>query len=168
MVDSIPSDELVEQIAVAKIKAIEVSTDLWNKLEQEVGSYGLMLGAGFEHRSILLCCKFAEGDSRILLQKLARDRLKELQHSSWVSILGKILAGTREESMETLAAMSLARSLQSSINALPTKGRKDPVGLFKAWNDNYDKVYALAECVCERHLQSVACMEAQSQPNSRL
>ena len=31
---------------------------------------------GFEHSDFLICCKFAEGDSRILELKLARDRVK--------------------------------------------------------------------------------------------
>ena len=45
-----------------------------------VGSVLLRLlrrgGTGFEKLDYLQCCKFAEGDSRILMQKLTRDRLQ--------------------------------------------------------------------------------------------
>ena len=34
---------------------------------------------GFELMDMLLCCKFAEGDSRILQMKLMRDRLKKVK-----------------------------------------------------------------------------------------
>ena len=45
-----------------------------------------MAGTGFEHTDFLQCCKFAEGDSRILLMKVARDRVKTY---------GRIAAGRR-------------------------------------------------------------------------
>ena len=43
--------------------------DFCHRLRQEVGSYALMSGTGFEHTDFLQCCKFAEGDSRILMMK---------------------------------------------------------------------------------------------------
>jgi len=49
---------------------------------EQVGSYALMHGTGFELMDMLLCCKFAEGDSRILQLKLARDRLKRVSNNS--------------------------------------------------------------------------------------
>ena len=49
------------------------------RLKQEVGSYALMAGSGFEQMDFLQCCKFAEGDSRILMLKMARDRLRLFQ-----------------------------------------------------------------------------------------
>ena len=45
------------------------------RLKQEVGSYALMSGTGFEQMDFLQCAKFAEGDSRILMLKMSRDRL---------------------------------------------------------------------------------------------
>ena len=70
---TIPSADLTRAIAVSKIKAVEASIDLSFRLKQEVGSYALMAGTGFDNTDFLQCCKFAEGDSRILSQKLARD-----------------------------------------------------------------------------------------------
>lgn len=78
----IPPAELVGAIAAAKVKCVETAIDLCWRLKQEVGSYALMTGCGFEQLDYLQCCKFAEGDSRILMQKMARDRVKEFQKGS--------------------------------------------------------------------------------------
>jgi hypothetical protein len=64
---------LAQAIAVGKVKAVEGAIALCFALKQEVGSYALMAGSGFEQMDFLQCCKFAEGDSRILMQKMARD-----------------------------------------------------------------------------------------------
>ncbi|CAE7938436.1 unnamed protein product, partial [Symbiodinium sp. KB8] len=77
----IPDNKLVEMIAVLKVKAIETSISACFKLKQELGSYALMGGTGFEKLDYLQCCKFAEGDSRILMQKLTRDRLQAFAKS---------------------------------------------------------------------------------------
>ncbi|KAJ3305987.1 hypothetical protein HDU76_004919, partial [Blyttiomyces sp. JEL0837] len=79
--DAIPPLALQQAIAVGKVKCIEVSIELCFALKQEVGSYALMAGTGFEQMDFLQCCKFAEGDSRILMQKMARD-LFRVGHSS--------------------------------------------------------------------------------------
>ena len=53
---------------------METAIELTFRLKkQEVGSYALMDEASFKNSDFLQCCKFAEGDSRILSQKLARD-----------------------------------------------------------------------------------------------
>jgi len=65
----VPDADLVERVAALKVKAIETSIDVCFRLKQEVGSYALMAGTGFEKMDYLQCCKFAEGDSRILMQK---------------------------------------------------------------------------------------------------
>ena len=135
---AIPSDLLVEKIAVAKIKAIDVSVDRVHKLRLEVGSYALMSNTGFELADMLLCCKFAEGDTRILMQKIARDRLKKLQKDG----LAGLAAGVFDE--ETRVAFSLARVLR----AAPDKAA--------AWNEQWAAVYELADLVCARHLAAAA------------
>jgi acyl-CoA oxidase len=58
------------------VKAVEESIEIAHRLQNEVGSYALMAGTGFDQKDFLTCCKFAEGDSRILMQKMSRDRLK--------------------------------------------------------------------------------------------
>merc|ERR1711904_212804 len=77
--DTVPEDSLVQAIASAKVKCIELAIELCWRLKQEVGSYALMSGTGFEQLDYLQCCKFAEGDSRVLMQKMARDRVKAFQ-----------------------------------------------------------------------------------------
>jgi acyl-CoA oxidase len=72
----IPGPELVEAIAVAKVYLVENALQQCFRLKQEVGSYALMEGTGFEHVDFITCCKFAEGDSRILQTKLARDAVR--------------------------------------------------------------------------------------------
>merc|ERR1712086_942853 len=74
--DKIPPTPLVEAIAVAKVSAVEDTIALCFRLKQDVGSFALMGGSGFEQMDFLQCCKFAEGDSRILMQKMARDIMR--------------------------------------------------------------------------------------------
>ncbi len=60
--DVIPPLPLQQAIAVGKVKAVEGAIALCFNLKQEVGSYALMAGTGFEQIDFLTCCKFAEGD----------------------------------------------------------------------------------------------------------
>lgn len=122
--DKIPDSKLVEMVAVLKVKAIETSISACFKLKQELGSYALMGGTGFEKLDYLQCCKFAEGDSRILMQKLTRDRLQAF---------AKAPGG---EGKEAEACMKLGMNLKS--------------GGKQAWNDNFALVYDIAEMVMER------------------
>lgn len=122
--DTIPDVELVEMVACLKVKAIETSISLCFRLKQELGSYALMGGTGFEKMDYLQCCKFAEGDSRILMQKIARDRL---------TAFSKKQDGRKPE-VEACAAL----------------GQKLMAGGKAAWNQNWQRVYSLAELVIER------------------
>mmetsp|Transcript_42365 Transcript_42365/g.79386 ORF Transcript_42365/g.79386 Transcript_42365/m.79386 type:complete len:479 (+) Transcript_42365:66-1502(+) len=117
----IPPPALVEAIAAAKVKAVETGISLCWKLKQEVGSYALMHGCGFEQLDYLQCCKFAEGDSRILMQKITRDRVKAFQ---------KGFKGPEAEARCCEAIIAL-------------DGKKDPFAMHK-------RVYELAEAVISR------------------
>jgi alkylation response protein AidB-like acyl-CoA dehydrogenase len=120
----IPSPELQEAIAIAKVRCVETSIDLCFRLKQEVGSYALMGGTGFEQADFLQCCKFAEGDTRILSQKIARDRFKVFSKS------GKVV------DEETKVAAELASNL--------VKDMKGGMDKFSAWDNNWTLVYKLA------------------------
>jgi len=122
--DKIPDAKLVEMVAVLKVKAIETSISVCFKLKQELGSYALMGGTGFEKLDYLQCCKFAEGDSRILMQKLTRDRLQAFAKSP------------TGQGKEAEACMKLGMSLKS--------------GGKQAWNDNFELVYGIADMVMDR------------------
>ncbi|GMH82626.1 hypothetical protein TrVE_jg5097 [Triparma verrucosa] len=138
---TIPDADLVDAISVCKIKAIEVSIARAHALRLEVGSYALMHKTGFELMDMLLCCKFAEGDSRILQMKLARDRLKKVKNDGPVSTLMSALTGDSE----AMAALNLARKLAPA-------GR-DLAKMELAFNDNWKDIYSLAEMVQDRHMK---------------
>ncbi len=127
-----PSAEMVEAVAAAKVSAVDEAIEYCHRLKQEVGSYALMAGTGFEHTDFLQCCKFAEGDSRILLMKVARDRVKAY---------GRIAAKGGEvpawmSPREAKAVAELAKALQASA-----AGGKRPA---EAWEEHWDKAYATA------------------------
>jgi len=74
--DKMPPTKLIEAIAVAKIRSVETVVQSCFRLKQTVGSYALMVGSGFENLDTMQVAKFAEGESFVLMQKLARDRVK--------------------------------------------------------------------------------------------
>jgi len=121
--DQIPSVALQEAIACAKIAASEMSIDLCFRLKQDVGSHALMGDTGFEQMDFLQACKFAEGDSRILMQKLARDRVK----------VTKALGSSEEQ--------RLAAELQADLKSGA-----------QAWDANFEKVYDLAWHIVTRNV----------------
>lgn len=130
--NAMPSAALVDAIATCKVRAVESSIDLCFRLKQEVGSYALMDGSGFKHMDFLQCCKFAEGDSRILMQKLARDTLKRVTSggADGVSPEERQLAGELGENMVRSAAAGKTKQ--------------------EAWDDSFGLVYALAEASMQR------------------
>ena len=109
--DIIPDADLVDAIAVCKIRCIDISVQRCHALRLEVGSYALMWDTGFEVMDMLLTCKFAEGDSRILQMKLCRDRLKLIKKKGLLSEMSNLLGKDRKES---LTAIQLALKLSSA------------------------------------------------------
>jgi len=74
------SAELVDKIACAKIEAIAFAINAMYALKEGVGSLSLFEHGPFGSKNDLLYVfRFAEGDSAILQQKLARDAVKKLQ-----------------------------------------------------------------------------------------
>eukprot|EP00928_Gymnodinium_smaydae_P090418 TRINITY_DN74215_c0_g1_i1.p1 TRINITY_DN74215_c0_g1~~TRINITY_DN74215_c0_g1_i1.p1 ORF type:complete len:488 (-),score=69.28 TRINITY_DN74215_c0_g1_i1:178-1611(-) len=74
--DRIPHTQLMDAIAVAKIRCVETVVQLCFRLKQAVGSRALMADSGFEGLDGMQVAKFAEGESAVLMQKIARDRAK--------------------------------------------------------------------------------------------
>mmetsp|Transcript_40592 Transcript_40592/g.98699 ORF Transcript_40592/g.98699 Transcript_40592/m.98699 type:complete len:107 (-) Transcript_40592:166-486(-) len=93
-----------------------------HRLQNEVGSYALMGGTGFEQKDFLTCCKFAEGDSRVLMQKMARDRVK---------------AAAKKPDHGDAEELRLCSILSSAVATDPTNG----------WDENFATVYELAEVI---------------------
>lgn len=138
---TIPDSDLVEAIGVCKIKCIDVAIQRVHALRQEVGSYALMHDTGFELVDMLLTCKFAEGDSRILQQKLARDRLKRVAKGGLLGACQDILS----QGAEGVAALRLAQKMAPAGRDL----KKMAAALEANWKD----LYALADLVCDRHIR---------------
>jgi len=122
-----PSADLVLAIATCKVRAVENSIALTFRLKQEVGSFALMADAGFKHLDFLQCAKFAEGDSRILMQKMARDRLKQF--------------GAGETTDFTEAEAGLCQAIAAAMAAGDDK--------HAAWNRCWREVYDLADAVMD-------------------
>lgn len=138
---TIPDADLVEAISVCKVRNIELATAMEHRLEQEVGSYALMADSGFIYKDMLLCCKFAEGDSRILMQKMARDELKRAQKRGFFSLLSDVVfqqdSVRREKALKTFR---LARALRSAPS------------LAAGFEHEWQMVYALADSMCDAHV----------------
>lgn len=113
--NTLPPIPLQDAIACAKIAASETTIDLGFRLTQDVGSFALMQDAGFSTLHFLQACKFAEGDSRILMQKLARDRLRAK----------KPLGAEKEQ------------ALAAKLKEVAGKGPA-------AWDEHFEDVYDLA------------------------
>jgi len=124
--NTIPQPQLTDAIAVAKIRSVETCVQLCFRLKQTVGSYALMEGSGFESTDAMQIAKFAEGESFVLMQKLARDRVKAKP--------GLAGSGVQEE---TVAA---------ELRGCNTT----------EWVQNSDKVYLLAELVMDRTMEQWA------------
>lgn len=136
----LPDAELTQAIATAKVKAVETSIDLCWRLKQEVGSYALMGSSGFVHLDFLNCCKFAEGDSRVLMQKMARDRLKQFGKDAKAKI-----TPPASHAAEVAICAQLARALAAA------KG--DKAAELELWDENWQAVYALAEATMARTME---------------
>jgi len=109
---AIPSERLVEQIAVSKVCGVRTAIEACRALQSEVGSFALLGGSGFESMDMLLCCKFAEGDERILLQKMARDKLMgQGPRHGWRALAADLFAEAPRR-REALKALSLALAMK--------------------------------------------------------
>jgi len=143
-----PERALVEAVAAAKVRAVDEAIEMTHRLRQEVGSYALMAGTGFEHTDFLQCCKFAEGDSRVLMMKMARDRVGAL--TAWKKknrgagageTAASIFASRREA--EATAALAEALKAAASRGSSPAE----------AWDEVSESAYALAAIAIEEIVQ---------------
>jgi acyl-CoA oxidase len=111
---------------------VEESIEMCFRLKQEVGSFALMADSGHGNMDFLQACKFAEGDSRILMQNLARDRLKQFA------------SGVVEDFSED------EKRLCAKLGASMATAAKAGIDKQQAWDDDWRTVYALADAVIER------------------
>ena len=142
----IPSSDLQDAISVCKIRCIDVAIQRVHALRMEVGSYALMHDTGFELVDMYLCCKFAEGDSRILQQKLTRDRLKKLQKGGVVAGVLQAINPMDSESSEAMTALMLGQKL-----APAGRDREKMAALME---EHWEEIYTLADQVAARHVRT--------------
>lgn len=102
-----------------------------------------MAGTGFENIDFLTCCKFAEGDSRILMQKMARDRMKRFLADE--AAPGNVAPDDWEAEKQACA------NLQAKMGKI-MKGEN--VDKHVAWDRCWMDVYALAEIIMARTMKS--------------
>ena len=141
--EKLPSLDLVEAIACAKVKCVELSITSCHQLQQDVGSYALMANTGFENIDFLTCCKFAEGDSRILMQKMSRDRMKRFAANE--SAPHNVSVDDWEVENQACA------NLQASMLAI---AKAEKVDKHVAWDRCFTQVYDLAEYIMARTMKS--------------
>merc|ERR1711865_922069 len=98
--------------------------DICFKLRQAVGSYALMAASNFGQTDFLQMCKFAEGDTAILMLKMARDRLRSFSKNGSGSV-GEI---------------HFCKHLQ---HAMQKEG-------LSVWDDEWDAVCGVANAFCYR------------------
>jgi len=149
--DTLPPAELGEAIGIAKIRAVGAALRCVRELQAEVGSHALMAGpghSGFLFGDFLLVTKFAEGDSRILMQKMARDRLRQFQKGGWSSML-QLASIEAPRRAEAALCMKIGRAMNS---AKPN----DIKALMEAWDSQWRNVYGLAELICDRCIREYA------------
>lgn len=145
--DTLPDLDLVEAIACAKVKCVEGSIRACHRLQNEVGSYALMAGTGFENVDFLTCCKFAEGDSRILMQKMSRDRMKRFQTKPE----GEKEPPSGVEAEDWQAESQACAVLQNKMMKIMTEEGLDKQA---AWDRCWVEVYDLSELIMARTMNS--------------
>ena len=96
--------------------------------------------SGFGSMDFLQCCKFAEGDSRVLMLKMARDRLR--RYAKEAKSGSPLPAGEEEEA-------ALCEALAAAVGT--AKGDKALEAA--AWDREWRGVYALAESIMRRTLE---------------
>lgn len=90
-----------------------------------------------------VCCKFAEGDSRILMQKMSRDRMKRYIKKDPVP------DGVDERDWE--AENEACAALQKKMGNIMSEQGLD---YQQAWDANWRDVYAISELIMDRTFKS--------------
>lgn len=72
----LPPPQLTDAIATAKVRSVETTVTLCFRLKQAVGAYALMEHSMFGLLDNMQVAKCAEGESCILMAKMARDRVQ--------------------------------------------------------------------------------------------
>lgn len=138
--NKIPNDELIELILIAKVICTNFALDYTLQLKKIIGSRALLEKNGFgQNLDILYCCLFAEGDNKILQQKITRDQIKLTMNNKYKIIMlvnyviSKLYNDYYYKSHKVL--IDLIWQMKDT--------KKEDYG--KKWNENIDKVNLFAK-----------------------
>jgi len=138
-----PNEALQQAIAVAKVEAVETSIDLYNSL---------LLPPQFKRDRVaefLKCCKMSEGDTRDIMQKLARDVARARGHGP--------NSTTNASSLTEVEVQTAMDCLQHEINRLQTVSQ-DTLQPKQVWEMCDELVLRVAEAQMEHVLDRYGCL----------
>ena len=164
------SPALVHEIACAKILVVEFALAALADLKARVGAYSLMRDGAFDfrHCELLYLIRFAEGDSGILAQKMARDTLRSVSSAPRLAaaLLRLPLACLRARfsSANTVAPAQYRLQLDLIALALKLFG-KSGQALMASWLAEHDLVERIAR---KAALMTVYDVVAQSPSISKV
>lgn len=160
-----PSRDLVTRIAAAKVEAVEFAIKSLGMLRRDVGAYGLMADSPFgSNNDVLLCCRFAEGDSRVLQQMLTRDLLRAHSKTSalcrlfldvlraWLS--GDLHATAKLRYLRDLQLLRLLWVLHRSVREGRARGLSKADAETDAWLQAGELVYNVAKAHAQHLIHS--------------
>lgn len=172
--ESVPiSPRLVDEIACAKIMVVDFALQSLANLKARVGAYSLMKEGAFDfrHCEIFYLIRFAEGDSGILAQKMAKDALRVV--STPQGILSSLLR------LPSLALRSFLASTNSPARARCLQLR-DMISLafslfglrgsaqMHAWLNNHALVEKIARRAAFLTIHDVVSRNASADPAFRV
>jgi len=154
---------------VLKVTAVEESISLCHRLRNEVGSYALMHDSGFHQTDFLQCCKFAEGDSRILMQKMTRDRMRAFEKQLPAPSASCVSEWRKEDELCVDLQCKIDKSCAASVSVGTVTGTgTGAVDRLQAWDLHWEAVYALAEATMRRTMAEFIGADARSAGDARV
>mmetsp|Transcript_4153 Transcript_4153/g.8711 ORF Transcript_4153/g.8711 Transcript_4153/m.8711 type:complete len:97 (-) Transcript_4153:126-416(-) len=90
--------------------------------------------------------------------KIARDRIRKIRHDGVFSEVWKgVLRGGASQRAESMLALKLARAMDDARRC---------GAVAQVWNEQWKTVYALADIICDRYVDSVNAMSCDGFPES--
>jgi acyl-CoA oxidase len=137
--NKLPPPGLTDAIATAKVRSVETCVTLCFKLKQTVGAYALMEHSQFGLLDNMHVAKCAEGESCILMAKMARDRMQKGDVPNSGEEEQKLVAELRQSSLTVesdkafyLAELVMDRVMQQYLGSEPV-----PKGVGRTFADDF-------------------------------
>jgi len=131
-----PKERTLQAISVLKVEAVEICIEIMATIETP-NNCNLFLGHDF-----LKCCKFAEGDTNALMQKMTRDLIHRNSSNSSSKALSKQVDAALDDLQRELMLIEQGNGCSSA----------------EAWDRCGELVYVVAEAHMDEILQSYGCL----------